>query len=327
MRAVEGGRTFAHRLVGKLEDHRAFVLREAAHHLAAALDRRHAHHLAELDIVMLRRKIVGELVVTGARVHSARHPSEIVMEAAAWRVNVEQPCAVRSWVRERVQQADRCGDVRACSEAKPFVLDEKLGLSFEHIERIDVVVVGVRVGPFEAGLELELDQRQLLAAYLDRRDSIFALKPLAFSGREKKGFRSVAAAAWRSVDAVETAGLTAIPCLKIPCETTVRRVEVQEPRARSAPEPMHDLPRSADACARGQHLLLVVNQDRKLALEDVERIRVLPMEVRIRSGPRVREKRLCDAELVEIRLDHDPSAEERFAFAGPVHDSGHRRRL
>ena len=41
-----------------------------------------------------------------------------------------------------------------------------------------------------------------------------------------------------------------------------------------------------------QHLLLVVDKDCEPAFEDVERIRVLPVEVRICSGTSVREKRL-----------------------------------
>ena len=73
--------------------------------------------------------------------------------------------------------------------------------------------------------------------------------------------------------------------------------------------------------------LLVVDQDRDSPLEDVERIRVFPVEVRICSGAGVREKGLGDAELVEVRLDDDSSAEERLALAGSVHDSWHRCRV
>ena len=249
------------------------------------------------------------------------------MKVTARRVDVEETRAIRARVRERVHDADRCGDVRPGAEAKPLVADEKLGLSFEHVERVDVVVMCVRVGSCEAGLERELDEGELLTPDLDRRDPIVACEPLAFSGREEDGFRSGAPTPRRSVDAVETAGLTAIPRLQIPCEATVRRVEVQESGAGSAPEAMDHLRRSADARARRQHLLLVVEEDREPALEDVERIRVLPMEVRIRSGASVREKRLGDAELVEVRLDDDPAVEERFALAGSVHDSSHRSRV
>jgi hypothetical protein len=242
-------------------------------------------------------------------------------------MNVEQPGAIRARIRKRVHNAERCGDERAGSEAKPLVLDEKLGLSFEHVERIDVVVVGVRVGSFETGVELELDEGELVPSGLDRRDPVLAHETFAFAGKKEDGFGSRAAAPRRSVDAVEAAGLTAIPSLEIPCEPPVRRVEVEEPRTRSAPESMHDLRWSADARAGRQHFLLVVDQDREPTLEDVERIRVLSVEMRIRSGASVREKRLGDAELVEVRLDHDPSAEERLALAGSVHDSWHCERV
>jgi hypothetical protein len=100
-------------------------------------------------------------------------------------------------------------------------------------------------------------------------------------------------------------------------------MEVEESRPRSAPEPMHDLRWSADVRARGEHLLLVVDQDCEPSLEDVKRIRVFAVEMRIRSGAGVREKRLGDADLAEVRLDDDPSAEERLALAGSVHDSWH----
>jgi hypothetical protein len=226
-----------------------------------------------------------------------------------------------------VHDTGRRSDVRTGSEAKSLVADEELGLAFEYVERVDVIVVGVRVGPFEAGLELELDERELFASDLDRRNPVLALQTFAFSGQEEDGFGSGAATARRSVDAVETARLTAIPLLEIPCETSVRRMEVQEPCTRCAPETVDDLPRSADARARRQHLVLVVDEDSESALEDVKRIRVLPVEVRICSGASVREKRLRDAELVEVRLDHDPSAEERLALAGSVHDSRHRERV
>jgi hypothetical protein len=53
--------------IGELEHH--CVLPEAADHLAALLDRRHAHHLAEPDVVVLRLKAGSDLVVPSPRVH------------------------------------------------------------------------------------------------------------------------------------------------------------------------------------------------------------------------------------------------------------------
>ena len=160
-----------------------------------------------------------------------------------------------------MHDADRRSDVRAGSEAKTLLADEKLGLAFENVERVDMIVMCVRVGPFEAGLELELDQRELLTPDLDRRDSVLAFETFAFSGREEDGLRTGEATARWSVDAVEAAGLAAIPSLQIRCETPVRRVEVQESRARRAPEAVDDLPGNRDAGARRQQLLLVVDKD------------------------------------------------------------------
>ena len=242
-------------------------------------------------------------------------------------MHVEETRAVRAGIRERMHDPDWRGDVRTDSEAKTLVAGEKLGLAFQHVERVDVIVVGVRVWSFEAGLELELDQSELFAPDLDRLNSVLALETFACSGRKEDGFGSGAATARRSVDAVETAGLTAIPFLQIPCEAPVRCMEVQEPGTRSAPEAMHDLRRSAGARVRRQQLLFVVDEDCEPALEDIERIRVLPMEVRIGAGTSVREERLGDAELVEVGLDHNPSAEERLALAGSVHDSWHSERV
>ena len=218
-------------------------------------------------------------------------------------------------------------DVRACAETKPLAIDEELRLSFEHIERIDVVVVAVRIGPFETGLELELDQSELISADLDRCDSVFTHESFAFAGREEDRLRSGSATTRRSIDAVEAAGLAAIALLQIPREATVRRVEVQEPCTRRAPEPVDDLRRSAGARSRRQQLLVVVDEHRKPALEDVERIHVLPVEMRIRSGASIGKERLRDADLIEVRLDDDPSAEERLALAGSVHDSWHLGRV
>ena len=250
-----------------------------------------------------------------------------LVKANTWRVHVEETRTVRAWVRKRVHDAERRSDVRTCAEAKPLVVEEELRLSFEHVERVDVVIVGVRVRPFEAGLELELDQRQLLSADLDRRDSGLPLETFAFPRTEEDGVRPRAATTRRSVDAVETAGLTAIPLLEIPCEAAPRCMKVQEASPRRASESMYDLRWSADARAWRQHLLLVVDQDREAALEDVERIRMLSVEVRVGSWAGVGEKRLRDAELVEVRLDDDSPAEERLALAGSVHDSWHRCRV
>jgi hypothetical protein len=63
-------------------------------------------------------------------------------------------------------------------------------------------------------------------------------------------------------------------------------------------------------------VLLVVDEERQLALEHVERVGVLPVQVRVGAGAGVGEERLGDRELGQRRLEHDPAAEERLALAG-----------
>jgi hypothetical protein len=49
-----------------------------------------------------------------------------------------------------------------------------------------------------------------------------------------------------------------------------------------------------------------------------------PVEVRVRSRPRAVEMRFGNTQLFEIRLDQDPSAEQRFALTRSENDSFHR---
>ena len=104
-------------------------------------------------------------------------------------------------------------------------------------------------------------------------------------------------------------------------------MEVEEPRPRCAPEPVHDLGRCADERSRPERLLLVVDEHGETALEHVERVRMLPVVVRFGAVARIGKERLGDRELVEARLDHDPAVEERLALARFEHDSIHCTRV
>jgi hypothetical protein len=66
-------------------------------------------------------------------------------------------------------------------------------------------------------------------------------------------------------------------------------MEVEEPRGRSAPEPVNDSWRNADAPAGAERVFLVVDEERDLASQDVERIRVSPVHVGLRTGASARE--------------------------------------
>ena len=190
-----------------------------------------------------------------------------------------------------------------------------------------MVVVRVRIRPLEPRMQLELDQGDLLAADLDRRDTVVRLQPLSFSGLQEDRFRRRLAASRRRVDAVEAAFLTAITRSQVVRKAAVGRVEVEEERGRRAPEAVHDLRRRADERARLELLLLVVDEHREPALEHVKRIRVPAVEVRIGAVASVREMRLRDAKLPEGRLEHDPAVEERLALARSEHDSVHAGRV
>ena len=130
-------------------------------------------------------------------------------------------------------------------------------------------------------MQLELDQRQLLSTDLDRRDPVVRFEPLSLARWKEDGFGRRLAAPRGRIDAVETALLAAVARSQAVGETAVRRVEVEEDRRRRAPEAVHDLGRRADERIRLELLVLVVDEDRKPALEHVERVRMPAVVVRV----------------------------------------------
>jgi hypothetical protein len=153
------------------------------------------------------------------------------------------------------------------------------------------------------------------------------LQPLTLAGAQDDPVRAGAAAARLDVDAVETAGPAAVAVAQILGEASVRRVEVEESSRHRRTEAMDEPRRGRRKPARAEQHLLVVHEHRELAVEDVERVDVLPVDVRARSIAGAVERRLGDAELVEARLDHDPAAEERLALTAAMHDPCHRARV
>ncbi len=97
-------------------------------------------------------------------------------------MHVQQAGATGTGVREGVDGAGRRGDVGAGAAAQDLVADLEPWLALEHVERIDVELVDVRPRPFEAGLELELDERELLATDLDRQGARLPGVSLALAG-------------------------------------------------------------------------------------------------------------------------------------------------
>ena len=242
-------------------------------------------------------------------------------------MDVDHPRTIRARIRERVRESDRRCDERARAETELLVADQELGLAVEDVERVDVVVVGVRVGAVEAGLELELDQAQLVTPDLDRRDTIVGLETFTLARAEEDRVGCRGTGAGRNIDAVEAARLAAVARAQVLGKTAVGRVEVEEACARRAPEAVDDPRRCADAGVRIEQLLVVPDENCKSTLEDVKRIRMMPVVVRHGSVARIRKQRLGDGELVEVSLDHDAAAEEHVALARSEHDSVHRVRV
>ena len=129
------------------------------------------------------------------------------------------------------------------------------------------------------------------------------------------------------VDAVEASRLSAISCLEISANPPSG---VWKLRKRAGDVVLKPCTTSGGAEAKAfgrEQLFLVHDQNCEPALEDVERIRVLPVEVRARSVSRGIEMRFGDAELLEVGLDHDPAVEQRLALARPEHDCVHHGRV
>ena len=70
-----------------------------------------------------------------------------------------------------------------------------------------------------------------------------------------------------------------------------------------------------------EDVLLVVEQEGELALEDVERVRMLAVVVGLGARSGIREERLGQTELGQGRPEDDPAAEERLAAAGVLDDA------
>ena len=221
----------------------------------------------------------------------------------------------------------RCGDERAGAEDEHLVVGDELGLALQDVERVDVVVVHVRVRPVKSGSRAKLDDRELLAAHLDRREQRLARQRLALAGLDHDGVVGRLPAARLRVDAVEAALLAAVAGAQVVREAAVRRMEVQEAGRHRRAEAVDDARRRADAPARADDDLLVVDEDPHLALEDVEGVGVVLVVVRVGPGPRRPEVGLRDAELLEGRLQHDAAAEQRFALPGAVNDPWHGRSM
>ena len=82
-------------------------------------------------------------------------------EAHVWRVDVDQAKLRVRNVPETMRDARRRRHEASGPGAEDIVPDSKLGLAREHIERVDVIVVGMRINSLELGAKAELDDLEL----------------------------------------------------------------------------------------------------------------------------------------------------------------------
>src|SRR6476619_8004312 len=106
-----------------------------------------------------------------------------VDEADVRRMDVEHPEGAAAGT-EAVLDVRRHGEERARAAAVPVAVEEELDLALEHVERVNVVGVGVRVDALEVRPERELECLQLRQV---GQDAVPALAdPLAFAGPDEE---------------------------------------------------------------------------------------------------------------------------------------------
>ncbi len=143
------------------------------------------------------------------------------------------------------------GARRGCDErSRAAGAVEELDLAVEDEERVDVIVVRVRVDAFEARLERQLDRRQVRQLGLDEVRAVATREPFARSGRgdDRRVLRLPAVLG--RVEAVEPG----VHAAQVVGEAAARRVEVEEagPLRAVVVEAVDDVGRHGDERAGGR---------------------------------------------------------------------------
>jgi len=144
--------------------------------------------------------------------------------------------------------------------------------------------VGVRLDASPAGLEGEIQERELRQLAFDHEDAIFPLKAFALAGSRGDGVGEEETAVGRRILLVEGVLPAAADVV---AEAHAGRVHVEEGRGRVARvlEGVDDSGRSGDVGARATANRGDVRPESEfdLALQHVESVRVVPVDVRIRA--------------------------------------------
>ena len=227
-------------------------------------------------------------------------------ETGVGRMEVEDAQVRRSRVREAVAGAGRRREERARAGPPHLVADHEVGLAGEHVKRVDEVVMRMGVDALELRAEGHLDHGELGQLGLDAVRGVLVLDRLAGAGRSEDRVFERPASVFGRVELVEM--LMAATAEDV-AEAHARCVNVEEERGCVArvPEGMYDVRWRAREGFRSpfEPRDLRAEAEVDLSLEDVERVRVLAVDVGVRAflAGLVAEER--DDQLVELAEDRD----------------------
>ena len=219
-----------------------------------------------------------------------------IEEAGGWRVDVEATDRVGVGRAETVDAVARSGQKRARADDVRLVAHAEFNLAFEDVERVNVVGVGVGIDALELGLEGHVDHGELRQVAKDSVRAHGAAEGLGAVrlGEDRVGERTPAVEG-RFVLVEARVGAT-----NVVTEPARGSVEVEKDRVRVAgiSEGMDDVWRRGGegARSRADRLGLWAERDFDLALEDVEGIGVVVMDVGVRP--------LLAGRVAEPRHDH-----------------------
>ena len=219
---------------------------------------------------------------------SALAPAKSLREAGVGRVEVEDPDVV---VRpEPVACAGDRGHEGAGVSQTEVVTDGELDLSVQDEEGIDVIDVRMGVDALPAGGEAELDHGQLRQVGLDTVLTELPCGHFALGGKGDDRLGDCAPAACGRIEAVEAFDRSTVAARAQRFgEAPARSMQIEE-RGRSAAlvaERVHHAGRNDDqrSCGRAHELAtLRAEPELELAREDIERVHVLPVDVRVRAA-------------------------------------------
>jgi len=208
--------------------------------------------------------------------------TEAVDEPAGRGVQVEEADRLVAGHAEPVHDVGRGRDEGSWAGDARLVPDEELDLPLEDVEAVRVVGVGMRVDALEGRAEGHVDRGQLWEVAEDPVRARFVLVRLCIAGGGEDGVRERTSSVRRRVVLIEAALPAAAQDV---AEAGGRRVDVEKDRGRVArvAKGVDDVGRRGGEGSgqRAHGLLLGAQRELDLALEHVERVRVVVVDVRV----------------------------------------------